>query len=329
VSTDGAKDTPGPSTGADLYNDAGADLELVETVAGGGIFESKPFVIVADKDDDKWRGGRVANDGDLNDPTITGWPGGTLKISVPDLNNAIIDFPIKRFSHFFTCYKVIAGEYTGDVPSSTAIFENMWRLKEIYAPLHERVDLPTAPAALISQAELQAIVGSDNRMNDFEATKLVEKVDQLGLPADAIKVVFICKPITRNKNPDDPQDFGLGGQNQAAANRNDIVFCFLASVARVGSSNDVSYFSKRLAGTVAHECGHSLRGVGHGETGGVFYLPELDPFTPSNLPKWHVMAFLKEPIDNLEPVKSGKHWYLKDEAIVHSAAGNKYSKKIP
>jgi len=27
-------------------------------------------------------------------------------------------------------------------------------------------------------------------------------------------------------------------------------------------------------------------------------------------------------------IKSGKHWYLKDEEIVHNARGNKYSKKI-
>jgi len=325
VSTDGARDTPGGIDGAGLYNDPGADLEIFETVPGGGVFESKPIVVVADKDDDRWDEGRVAQDGACNDPTLIGWPGGTLKISIPDLNNAVIDFPIKKFSHSFACCTIIAGNLVAsDSVSVTSVNENIWQLQKIYAALHERVDFPLENAALISQADLQAIVGNDNKMDDGEAIRLVEKVDKLGLPAGAIKIVFVCKPFYR-------VDLTgiVGGQNQGHKNgRNDVVMCFLETIAELFGPPYVDSLAIKYSQTAAHECGHSLRGRGHCETGGIF--DSAVPNNPAILPRWHLMTEgnNSNKIHKNFPERSGKHWYLSDEEIVHSFPGNNFSKKI-
>lgn len=326
VSTDGARDTPGGSDSAALYNDPGADVQLFEAVPGSGVFESKPIVVVADTDDDKWAGGRAV-DGALNDPTFIGWPGGKLQIMVPALNNAVVQFPIKEFSHSFDCYFIQAGALAGDIVSATAINENIWRLQEIYAPLHERVVMPAEDTTLISQADLQSIVGPDNQMSDIEAKALVAKIDTLGLPITALKVVFVCKPFERVSSA------GIvGGENQMYADgRGDIVMCFLATIAPNGGVDKPFTWAVKFSSTAAHECGHSLRGTGHTETAGVYTPTLINDTTSPLLPTWHLMCqgTNNKFIDPRFPVQNGKHWFLRDEEIVHKADGNKYSKKIP
>jgi len=212
----------------------------------------------------------------------------------------------------------------------------MWRLKEIYASLHEQVNI--LESASLTQADLQGIVGADNPLtqnlnegqdiDDPEVKLLIQKIDTLGLPADTFKIVFVCKPFTRDATPVSP---GVGGQNQAVAGRDDIILCSLSSIA-LSTSLGPFYdgFAKEYGATVAHECGHSLRGIGHVEMGGIF-LPSPLPYNSAALSKWQLMADgnTSNHIKLGDPILSGKHWYLGDENIVHNARSNKYSTKIP
>jgi hypothetical protein len=306
VSTTGAENTP---TGTDGdYNDSGAEIELIEQLNSPGIFESKPIALVADQDDDQWSGGRVAADGALNDPTLIGWPGGKLKIKVPDLNNTIIELPIKKFTHFFSFVLVNAGEIESNTHSWLAVTKNLTRMEEIYAPLLERVD--QVQQVSISQSELQTIIGEDNKLSNWEVKALIAKIDTLGLPADAIKIVFVRKPFTRDASVQQPT--GVLGENLITLEgRGDIVLCFtMALTSNLYNSNPSTHFST----TAAHECGHSLRGAGHNETGGIFNPALVDQ--SALLPNWCLMAkgdtnnFIREVEDT--PF-SGKHWYIRDQ----------------
>jgi hypothetical protein len=175
---------------------------------------------------------------------------------------------------------------------------------------------PEAGVPGITQAELQTIAGNDNDLSELEVHALIEKIDTLGLPTDAIKIVFIAKPITRGNR--------LGQNLQYPAGRGDIILCYLEKLG--GTNAD----AKKFGATVSHECGHSLRGWDHRETGGIFP-PENPPPGDPLLPWWHLMADgnLGNKIDPGYPPRSSKHWYLRDEKIVQSAVGNKFSKKIP
>jgi hypothetical protein len=211
-------------------------------------------------------------------------------------------------------------------------------MQEIYAPLHERVDIPAENSLFISQADLQSIVG-DNVMSNSDIIKLVAKVDSFHLPIDALKIVFVNKPITRDAtDPEDPEGEspdGVSGQLQVLSNgpggdgtRDDIVLCPFQALAKIKSGSTPDFFVKYQSDVVAHECGHCLRGYEHRETEGIFSMPV--PIDSALLPGWHLMAegSISHYIQSNDPVKSGKHWYLKDEEIVHNARGNKYSKKI-
>ncbi|MBP7949062.1 MAG: hypothetical protein KA004_05355 [Verrucomicrobiales bacterium] len=299
-------------------NDAGAEVELTELAGQLGIFESQPIALVADEDDDNWAGGR-ASDGALNDPTFRAWPGGILKIKVPALQDAVIDFPIKKFSHHFTCSLVHVGSVDADAASVAAMIQNLDRLHEIYAPLLEKVDFtpvnPGVGVPAISPDDLQAIAGSDHQLSSVEVNELIAKINAFDLPADAIKLVFIDKTITATSF----------GTNLAYKNRSDITLYFLSSLISFEGQNIT-----KAANTVAHECGHSLRGAGHSETGGI-YDPSLGPpLTDPALPWWHLMADGRLANDlSMDPPKSAKHWYLRDAKIVNEGAGNKFSKKLP
>nr|MBP7950517.1 hypothetical protein [Verrucomicrobiales bacterium] len=300
-------------------NDIGAEVELTELEEDPGMFESLPIALVADEDDDKWAGGR-ASDGALNDPTFRAWPGGILKIKVPALQDALIDFPIKKFSHHFTCSLVHVGSVDADAASVAATIENLARLPEIYAPLLEKVDFtpvdPEAGVPVISSADLQTIAGADHQLSDTELTDLIVKIDTLNLPADAIKLVFIDKTIT---------DTRFGTNLIYPHRRGDITLYFLSNLVK-NNGQDVT----KYAYTVAHECGHSLRGAGHSETGGI-YDPILGPPAGDpELPWWHLMASGDVSNDlSKDPPRSAKHWYLRDAKIVNEGAGNKFSKKLP
>jgi len=182
--------------------------------------------------------------------------------------------------------------------------------------------------AVITQAELLTIAGTDKNLDNDETQILIEKIDLLHLPADVIKIVFVAKPVTRDADDAHPQ--GILGQNQIGLGRGDIVLCFLTP-----QGNSLAQ-AQKYGGTAAHECGHSLRGADHRETGGIF-----DPAvnnTSDYLPNWHLMCAGKTPdgvvpavissfIIVNDPPRSAKHWYLRDEEIIHSK--NNFSKKIP
>jgi hypothetical protein len=181
--------------------------------------------------------------------------------------------------------------------------------------------------AVITQAELLTIAGTDKNLDDDETQILIEKIDLLHLPVDVIKIVFVAKPVTRDATLNGP---GILGQNQIGLGRGDIALCFLRPLA------DPPAAAQKYGGSAAHECGHSLRGADHRETGGIF-----DPAvnnTSDYLPNWHLMCAGKTPdgvvpevissfIIINDPPRSAKHWYLRDEDIIHSK--NNFSKKIP
>ncbi len=298
VSTKGASGAPGGENGS--YNDSGADITLKEG-STPGIFKSEPIVLVADQNDDRWANGR-ATDGAKHDPTFIGWPGGKLVIKAPFLNNTTYEFQIKKFSHKFKVSWGTAGNMAG-ANCPNAMVNSLIRLPEIYAPIHEQVELEHAQT-VFSEADVQSIIG-DGTVTDADVDALTAKVDALGLPADVIKVIFVSKDAKR---------LGLLGEMVGETIWRDdklgeIVFVYLHALARDAVT------AYQLAPVVSHECGHILRGAGHTETAGVYTSITIHTV---ELPKYNLMATGggNNIIDG-SPEQSGKHWYVKDTDVVH------------
>lgn len=95
--------------GADAgYNDDPTEIEIHETSPQSGIFESLPFVIVSDIDDDNALDGTLGDgDNQKNDRTHIGQGGGKLMVEADALGTAKIKVPIKKATHFFEVTTVI------------------------------------------------------------------------------------------------------------------------------------------------------------------------------------------------------------------------------
>jgi hypothetical protein len=206
------------------------------------------------------------------------------------------------------------GDMSGDFVD-LAISENKRRLKELYALLLERVKVRTVAPKTISEADLLEIAGTEKELSALRVTALISKVDTLGLPTDAIKIVFVSKSVGYGVS--------LGLNLHYLNSRSDIVLCFLKTLAK----DQVAAI--KYGTTLAHECGHSLRGVDHRELGGIYDLSISNP-SPA-LPAWLLMAG-GAPQNNFiydDAAISGKRWYLRDQGIVNSATGNIFSQELP
>lgn len=120
------------------YNKAAVDHELQET-STPGVFESKyPFILVGDEEDDKASyGDPLADDGQKNDRTLIAKPGGKVMLQVPDLSNAVYNFPIARYTRSIEVVGVILNNNSDPLvqaANSIIVDQQIKAMKETYAP---------------------------------------------------------------------------------------------------------------------------------------------------------------------------------------------------
>jgi hypothetical protein len=93
--------------------------------------------------------------------------------------------------------------------------------------------------------------------------------------------------------------------------RKDIIFLFLSNMALSAVP------AREKSQVMAHELGHSLRGIGH---------YEQIAMSGTDLPKHHLMSKGGgNPMSDSVPDASGKHWYVKESESVKVAPAESIS----
>jgi hypothetical protein len=126
------------------FNTSPTEMDLEETSANSGIFESKyPFILVADAEDDGAQyGSPSVGDGAKNDRTILARPGGKLVVQVSDLNNASIEIPIAPYRHFVEVEAVILNNQNDPwvgAGQTSIVNSQMEAMKSAYASFGIRI----------------------------------------------------------------------------------------------------------------------------------------------------------------------------------------------
>ena len=293
VSTTGATDSN--------YNDSQHEVEFTEE-GTSGVFVSKPMALVVDSgDDDLSVGG--ASEGALNDPTFIAQPGGKIRLSCSELGSSPLEIPIKRYSHRVRYKQIDAGgAFTGE-NVAVAYGENRLRFPEIYNQIHVRDDEEHG-VAVIGSNELESIY-QDNQLTDTELPTIIAKVDSLGLSANIVKFIWVPRSVVPVfPGLEDGYVFGLN-------KRKDIIFLFLSNMALSAVT------AREKSQVMAHELGHSLRGIGH---------YEQIAMSGTDLPKHHLMSKGGgNPMSDSVPDASGKHWYVKESESVKVAPAESIS----
>jgi hypothetical protein len=80
---------------AGIQTDDPTEIELTETGANSGVFESPALALAADEDDDKL----TKDENAKNDPTHLGKAGGKIVVKIPALQNAQMKFDIQAATH--------------------------------------------------------------------------------------------------------------------------------------------------------------------------------------------------------------------------------------
>ena len=303
------------------YDDGGADVEFTAEAGRSGYFKSPALTVVMDGDDDAVAVGEgTPGNGQKNDRTFIGKPGGKLKLVGADIGNAPIEIPIKPFSHKVRIIDV-APAYdlspSGQGQVTEAVNQNYQRMREIYAQMHIKVEHDSSSVILRGDriAELFANTGTafPNSTSRFahpitmdDIKYLLGLMDAQNLPADSVKLLWLPDTVYLDGHR---TAFGQTLNYPALGiNRRDVVVMYLGML---GISSSVATIH---SATAAHEMGHVLAyDKDHNQ------LDAQGNHTTVPCPTYHVMCDGKDPnwvgiYHGLkDPDKQGKHWFLSDE----------------
>ncbi|TLD71890.1 hypothetical protein FEM03_03960 [Phragmitibacter flavus] len=243
------------------FNDDPTEVEMQETTPQSGVFESLPFVVVSDtQDDDAIAGTPGGADNHKNDRTHKGQAGGTLVIESDALGTSKIKVPIKKQTHFFEVTSVILDVPGDDLeigPAQTKMNSQANWMKQAYRPYgvevrHTDGGVITIDAA--NKADIHAIL-SDYVVNiagtgpGTDRNTILSDQNVVSKKTDAnIVLVYVNASLSG-------ADGDAVGQKQSGTHEG-YVLMSLYTLMRLTNTPNLKLY------TAAHECGH-VHGLEH------------------------------------------------------------------
>ena len=251
--------------GDSAHNDNPTKIDLNETAPNSGVFESLPFVVVADVDDDNAKTGVPGggSDNTTNDRTHMGQAGGTLVVECEALGTTPIKVPIRKNTHYFEVTSIILDIPGDDVelaPAVTKMESQAEWMIHAYKPYGIEARHTYAGAVTIDSTSKQTLydllkdkqIGVSNTGPNTEASMILADASISSLKAAKnIVLVYVNADL-----------LGASGDAVGAALTGTWEGYVLMSAKQLMSYGSDPARANRKLYTAAHECGH-VHGLQH------------------------------------------------------------------